>query len=87
MLDFLTFTLTADATVYVLYDDRVVILPAWLDDGTWMLTSDIVGTNDVARRVYKKVFSAGIVALGGNAMPPMSGANSNYNVVAIPSGP
>ncbi|HEU0022380.1 MAG TPA: VCBS repeat-containing protein [Dehalococcoidia bacterium] len=81
--DFLTFSLTADATVYVLFDDRVVTLPAWLNDGTWSLTGETVGTTDATRRVYQKQFSAGIAQLGGNAMAPMRGAGSNYNVVAV----
>jgi hypothetical protein len=80
--DFLTFTLTADATVYVLFDDRAT-LPAWLNDGTWTPTGDTVGTTDVTRNVYQKRFSAGTVQLGGNAMAPMSGSNSMYNVVAV----
>jgi hypothetical protein len=80
--DFLTFTLTADATVYVAYDDRATSLPAWLDDG-WIYTGDMIDTSDVLRRVYGKSFSAGSVTLGGNSMSPMDGARSNYNVIAI----
>jgi hypothetical protein len=80
---FLTFSLTAKATVYILVDSRVSTLPAWLDDGTWSLTEETVGTTDVVRRVYQKQYNAGTVRLGGNAMAPMSGARSNYNVVAI----
>jgi hypothetical protein len=81
--DYLTFGLAADATVFVLFDDRVATLPAWLNDGTWHATGDTVGTNDTNRRVYQKPYSAGTVLLGGNAMPPMSGAASNYNVAAV----
>ncbi|MCH8868425.1 MAG: hypothetical protein IIC85_01825 [Chloroflexi bacterium] len=79
--DFLSFSLSIDATVNVLYDDRVTTLPGWLDDGTWTLTGDIIGTSDADRRVYQKDFLAGQVQLGGNAMAPMSGANSNYSVI------
>ena len=81
--DFLTFTLSAAATVYVLFDDRASALPAWLDDGSWTPSNDTIGTTDVTRRLYMKAFTAGTVQLGGNAMAPMSGAGSNYNVVAI----
>jgi hypothetical protein len=84
--NFLSFDLTASAKVRVLLDNRVSTLPAWLDDGSWTLLTDIVGTSDVNRRVYEKEFSAGTVQLGGNAMSPMSGAQSNYNVVVIPTG-
>jgi DNA-binding beta-propeller fold protein YncE len=80
--DFLSFTLTRDATVYVLYDVRSYSLPAWLNDGSWTLTGHLVLTEDVPRRVYKKEFSAGEVKLGGNAQPPMEGASSNYSVAA-----
>lgn len=85
--DYLTFDLDASARVYVLFDDRAQALPAWLDDGSWTLDSATVDTSDVPRRIYFKDFSAGAVHLGGNAMPPMSGAKSNYNVVIVPSAP
>lgn len=81
--DFLTFTLMADATIYILFDDRVGLLPGWLNDGTWSLSGDTVGTTDVTRRVYLKQFGAGVVQLGGNAMAPMTGASSMYNVVIV----
>jgi DNA-binding beta-propeller fold protein YncE len=84
--DFLTFDLSADATVYVLFDDRVVTLPAWLVDGTWTPAGDVIGTNDGPRRTYQKDFEAGPAELGGNAMAPMRGAVSNYNVVAVAAG-
>lgn len=80
--DFLTFTLTGDATVYVAYDVRATRLPAWLD-GSWTLTGDTIGTSDVTRRLYKKGFAAGTVTLGGNAMDSMG---SMYNVIAIAAG-
>ena len=81
--DFLRFNLTNNATVSVLFDNRVTTLPAWLNDGTWTLAGDIIGTSDTARRVYQKDFGTGPVQLGGNAMAPMSGAGSNYSVVVI----
>ena len=83
--DFLTFTLTSDAIVYVLYDMRSITLPEWLADGSWEMTNNFVVTDDVIRRVYKKAFRAGEVTLGGNAQPPMTGPMSNYNVVARPA--
>ncbi len=80
----LSFTLTQAAQVYVLYDDRVITLPAWLDDGTWTLDAITVNTTDGLRRVYHRDYLAGSVQLGGNAMSPMIGAVRNYNVVAVP---
>jgi len=84
--DFLTFTLTRDATLYVAYDVRATRLPAWLD-GSWTDTGDTIGTSDVTRRLYKKEFAAGTVTLGGNAMAPMRHAKSNYNVIAVGTQP
>jgi len=85
---FLTFDLSADATVYVLYDGSASQFPGWLTDGTWTLTGDAVGTSgpSPARAVFKKDFAAGTVGLGGNAYPPMSGASDMYTVLAISSG-
>ncbi|MCH8745721.1 MAG: hypothetical protein IIB31_08750, partial [Chloroflexi bacterium] len=78
----LSFDLTVAATVYVAFDVRASVLPAWLES-TWVLTGDIIGTTDVSRRVYRKDFVSGTVILGGNGMAPMQGAGSNYNVFAI----
>jgi DNA-binding beta-propeller fold protein YncE len=83
--DFLTFTLTEDATVYVLYDMRSINAPEWLDDGSWEITNHFVVTDDIIRRVYQKAFPAGEVTLGGNAQPPAGGPLSNYNVAARPA--
>jgi hypothetical protein len=84
---FLAFDLSFDATVYVLLDARAVRLPAWLVDGTWTMTGDAVETSDGLRRIFEKDFGAGTVELGGNAMAPMTGADSNYNVVTVAAGP
>ena len=82
---FLTFTVSADAQINVLFDARATSLPAWLD-GTWTATGELVSTTDSGtdRDVYSKVFSSGTVALGGNDDAPSAGANSMYNVVVIP---
>lgn len=81
--DFLRFDLTAAASVYVAYDARVQTLPAWLTDGGWTRIDDTLGSSDGTRQLYRKQFPAGPVVLGGNAMAPMLGAESNYNVIAI----
>jgi hypothetical protein len=79
--DFLQFELTSRATVYVAYDIRATAFPGWL--GSWTDTGMTIGTTDVMRQVYEKDFAAGPVTLGGNAMAPMQGAESNYNVIVI----
>ena len=81
--DFLRFTLTEPATVYVGYDPRATALPAWLSD--WTRTGDVVRTEDpdiVGLDVYAKTFDAGTVTLGGNLAAPAAGAESNYLVAA-----
>ncbi|MCH8745955.1 MAG: Ig-like domain-containing protein, partial [Chloroflexi bacterium] len=82
---FLTFDVTTNTDVYVLYDAGASQVPSWLGDGSWSLTGDTVGnTNPVGDQVvYTKNFPAGTVSLGGNADAPMVGANSMYNVVVI----
>ena len=85
--DFLTFTLTANATVYVAYDGGATALPAWLDDGTWTDTGDTLAVSGGARRLYSKSFLAGSVSLGGNRMSPAAGVYSNYSIIAIPGAP
>ncbi|MDA1303459.1 MAG: Ig-like domain-containing protein, partial [Nitrospirae bacterium] len=84
--NYLTMELSAPAIVYVLYDHRATVLPAWLDDNTWTLDSGVVETTDVDRVLYFKNFPAGTVELGGNANSPMSGAKSMYSVVVIGQG-
>jgi hypothetical protein len=76
----------------MLYDARSVdtgTLPAWLDDGTWTLTDEIIKTTDPGgdstRYVFKKPFAAGTVTLGGNLQPPATGNLSMYSVVVIPA--
>jgi PKD repeat protein len=82
---FLTFQVSTTATVHVLYDARATRVPAWLGDGSWLRTGETVGTTDSGSRrvVYKKTFSPGRVALGGNADAPMVGAESMYSVLVI----
>lgn len=79
---FLTFQLTASATVYVMYDATASKVPAWLTQGGWQRTGETVVTTDTRRMVYKKDFQAGTVTLGGNADAPMVGAGSMYTVLA-----
>ncbi|MBN2354941.1 DUF4038 domain-containing protein [candidate division KSB1 bacterium] len=63
---FITFTITAAATIYIAYDESVATVPAWLN--TWTRTDDrILTTDDVALVIYEKYFTAGSVEMGGNA--------------------
>ncbi len=82
--DHLRFELTGPATVYVAVDPRMTVLPAWLQG--WTLSPWTLGTDDngLDRKLYWKSFPAGPVTLGGNAAPPMAGAQSNYTVILVP---
>jgi hypothetical protein len=84
--NFLTFTLTADAWVYVMYDSRVANanlpgwLKGWIDTGETIVATEFNNTQ-LARRVFKRRYAAGSVTLGGNAS---GGTNVMYNVIAVP---
>ncbi|MBX2998560.1 MAG: PQQ-binding-like beta-propeller repeat protein [Caldilineaceae bacterium] len=80
----LRFTLVQAATVYVAFDHRVNRLPAWIEG--WSLGSERLITSDGELKLYAKQFPAGEVSLGGNAAPPMAGAQSNYLVLIAPAG-
>ncbi len=83
--DFLSFTLTQDARVYVAYDTRASQLPQWLSG--WTDNGEILGTTDIVnRRVFFRDFAAGEVVLGGNLAAGASGPESKYTVVVTPAG-
>lgn len=85
----LTFTLNRAATVYVCYDGRVTTLPAFLNDGTWTLTTETFSTTHTTAspfKVYSKSFAAGSVTLGGPLQSPAAGTwpggqNAPYFVI------
>jgi hypothetical protein len=82
---YLSFTLTATADVLVVFDARVAPLPAWLTDGSWSETGDIVHTTRSAQRVFRKTFGPGNVVLGGARMAPVQRVWTNYFVVFQPT--
>lgn len=68
---FTTFTVNKPVTVFVGYDPRNTVLPAWLH--SWTATEDMLTATDVdptggVLRLYRKDFPAGTIALGGNEM-------------------
>jgi hypothetical protein len=75
------FTLTAPATVYMAMDSRHTVLPAWMNDGTWVDSGLFMVTTDEDRRLYRKVFPAGNVALGGSGIPGQY--TTNHNVIVV----
>lgn len=86
---YLTFSLNRAATVYVCYDGRVTMPPAFLNDGTWTLTTETFATTHTTAspfKVYSKSFAAGSVTLGGPLQPPAAGTwpggqNAPYTVI------
>jgi hypothetical protein len=81
-IDFLTFTLTADAEVYVLWDSRFVIpnwLRGWTNTGLTVTATDATGS--LVRRVYRRSYPAGTVSLSGNGLSQ----GVMYNVTVVPT--
>ncbi len=83
--DYLSFQLTQPAQLYVCYDPRATVLPAWLSDweklDDWLNTTD---TGTVILHTYTKPYAAGTVTLGGNLAAPARGALTHYLVAAVP---
>ncbi|HYG73815.1 MAG TPA: chitobiase/beta-hexosaminidase C-terminal domain-containing protein [Planctomycetota bacterium] len=84
----LSFTVNQAAIVYVCYDKRATVLPQWLNDGTWTLTTLAISTTDAAAspmKVFSKTVAAGSVTLGANMQPPASGAQTSYIPIIQPA--
>ncbi len=84
----LRFTVSASATIHVGYDKRASTNPAWLNDGTWTATSEVLTVSDAGAsplRVFRKPVGPGQVTLGGNHAGGSTGAGSNYVVVVQPA--
>jgi len=82
----LSFTLTQNAVVYVGYDPRATVLPAWLSG--WQKTTNQIGFNDPNISflwLYTKTYQAGQVTLGGTLASPAAGAKNTYIVVVQPT--
>jgi len=86
---FITFTLSQEATVYVVYTTvNTTLSTTWCTTANgWLSESLTVGTSlpgsESTRVVRSKVFPAGPVSLGGNGST--SGTSSMYHVVVIPT--
>jgi|GEM_PF-1047869 len=81
--DFLTFSLSQSAAVYVMYDTRYPIPPwlrGWTDTGQDVVATEVNSTQ-LARRLYRRVYPAGTVVLGANQSV---NASVMYTVIAAP---
>ena len=83
----LTLFVKKAAIVYIGYDTRGTIIPAWLND--WIKTGDSIGTNNnVYLQVYSKLIESNSVYpnplfLGGNLAGHGYGSEANYLVAAV----
>ncbi|RJP77259.1 MAG: hypothetical protein C4522_16020, partial [Desulfobacteraceae bacterium] len=80
--EFLSFTISRNATVYVGYDSRATRLPGWLS-GTYEPTAMKIGVSEGMRHfnVYQQDFSAGTISMGGNLASGAENVFSNYIVI------
>ena len=80
--NFLSFTVNQNVTIYLAYDSRVSTRPNRM--AGWTDTGNLLGTTDVAHRLYSQSFPAGFITLGANQALGASGAGSNYSVAIVP---
>jgi hypothetical protein len=88
-IDFLTFKMPFDVTVYVAFDSRANSLPNWMNG--FIDTGDIIKTSlstQPCLKIYRKSFSEDdCVNFGANKAPGFSGDTvSNYLVFYCPGG-
>lgn len=82
---YLGFAVSGNAEVYVAYDAGASALPAWM--GEFTNTGLLVETSNPqasSMMVYRRVFTAGTVSLGGNMAAGAVGASANYLVIVKP---
>ncbi|QMU27338.1 Kelch repeat-containing protein [Adhaeribacter radiodurans] len=81
-----SFDITKGSTLYIAYDSKATVLPAWLNE--WQKLPDTISTTnpiDDTYQLYSKSFPAGKVILSGNMATPAAGVNSNYYVIIVPN--
>jgi hypothetical protein len=78
-----------EAVVYVAYDKRASVLPAWLGSGWTPVTGEYLATTDAGAgpmKLFKKVVAADAdLVLGGNLQGGAAGALSHYLVIVKPA--
>lgn len=74
---YLRFRLYQPATLYVAIDAEAGALPGWMSDG-WEPIDDVIVTDDIPMRLYRRTFEPGEITLGANWMPPANGVRSHY---------
>ena len=84
---FVTLFVKKPAIVYIAYDSRATVIPAWLSD--WTKTGDsIVTDGQVYLQIYSKLIENNMVYpyplfLGGNLAGHAYGSEANYLVAAV----
>jgi len=82
-LNYLTFDVDRNVTVYIAYDDRATSLPNWMNSYTDENTQ--VGSSRSAHNfdLHSRNFTPGTITLGGNQAAGASGAGANYIVIIV----
>jgi hypothetical protein len=76
-----SFSISQPSTVYMAIDNRITILPVWMNDGTWTNTGMTLVNNETPVKtfvLYSKVFPAGTISLG-----TINTTNDMYTVVVV----
>ncbi len=76
----LSFSLNKQSTVYIPIDNRIMTLPSWLKDGTWINTDTTITDNESTPRtfvLYSKVFTSGLIVL----KPLLPSSYNMYSVI------
>ncbi len=83
-VNYLSFSVDRNATVYVAYDAEATTLPDWLSSFT-STGLQFSTTNPAAStlNLYKETVGIGTVTLGGNLSGGAVGASSNYLVIVV----
>ncbi|HXV77667.1 MAG TPA: hypothetical protein VD788_15240, partial [Candidatus Polarisedimenticolaceae bacterium] len=81
-VDFLSFDVNRDVTVFVAHDDRYTIKPGWLAD--FVDTGDnVVSTSTFS--LFRRDYPRGTIVLGGNVHPNEAEDNAMYTVIFVGS--
>ncbi|MFC1479514.1 Ig-like domain-containing protein [Planctomycetota bacterium] len=85
-VDFLTFQVNQEVTVYIGYDHRAFLntpnLPAWMSDFTDTgLRISVTDGGASPLHVYEKKNTDPVITLGGNVQGGSTGAGSNYVII------
>uniref|UniRef100_A0A6M3KBB3 Putative calcineurin-like phosphoesterase n=1 Tax=viral metagenome TaxID=1070528 RepID=A0A6M3KBB3_9ZZZZ len=76
---FLKFNLDRPSIVYIAYDNRITVKPAWLTSAFTDTNFDMIRDDGILFSIFEKSYPAGQVSLGGCSIPT-GGAGGMYSV-------